>query len=893
MGNTESSRQKKELKGLLLQAIQSGNLQAVKDIVHHSPHLIKSKLDLGYNTVHITVLYSKSDILSYLLTGSFLSGQKGETAFLEYAINKMGSRDGMTPLMLACDIGDEQVVRLLLDAGADFWFRDLENNRTCLHYAAAKGHVALIPMLVYHSQVWDEATSKFHRTSSLPLIEVSTWQGFTPLMYAVWCDHPETTLALLQLGARVDKRTPGSGFSSDPYCRGPDKGSSAIHMAAFNGSMASTAAILIDYVRRKNDYLLHLGEMRAAQARGESPPTRRRIRPKDPRLALDCAGRTPFVVARNQGHMRLLNLLNPFSALLNALDDLEQPIGVPTLKKLAAKASQQVLLRQIELLVEAASKLKGSQSRNAKRGQRLKSQLSVEEHGILESMLQASPSAALSSHCGTGLVSSRVSNVEMPMETIFERASAAVVSSTVAASKAKNVATSGIETADAPALKHVSVGSADQMKQKPSGDLPLNNAGEAARSGIKEPGPHSPRQATGPHSPRQAGSYPSLRSVVPWRNSSRFAVPEAAMDVLNASADEPWPLDSIPTDLPDTVSQQFSVDLLPHSQTELDSHFCTSLQKAHDFKGVADASSPVAISKTGSHAHAQLGEKAESKSLGPSDRTLLRQSLEMPSNTERLMDEKEEGLYKFTQGLMHTSALDPNLTMVLSTASFTGSPVSGARVPSSSSQVQQSALSSSIQALEKQMRDAMSSLVENVDDNHIEHTLTAARYHRLIHGVQSPFNNTGWSSLANEAAEHVGTSRLPSPDVSVHNAHAGKINVHSSPDVSVHNSNPGRRLAEPGGETLVKGTKSILDSAPSLSHQSLSHRVSTSFADEDEYEATCGVCLEEGFFVAMQPCNHKICADCAKELIKLHPSDPAPCPFCRGFLRGFKVYLRA
>ncbi len=31
--------------------------------------------------------------------------------------------------------------------------------------------------------------------------------------------------------------------------------------------------------------------------------------------------------------------------------------------------------------------------------------------------------------------------------------------------------------------------------------------------------------------------------------------------------------------------------------------------------------------------------------------------------------------------------------------------------------------------------------------------------------------------------------------------------------------------------------------------------------DVDEYDRVCGVCLDAGDFIAMQPCRHKICGE--------------------------------
>ena len=58
----------------------------------------------------------------------------------------------------------------------------------------------------------------------------------------------------------------------------------------------------------------------------------------------------------------------------------------------------------------------------------------------------------------------------------------------------------------------------------------------------------------------------------------------------------------------------------------------------------------------------------------------------------------------------------------------------------------------------------------------------------------------------------------------------------------------------------------------------------------DEYDISCGVCFDDkGDFLALRPCSHKLCVACATELVKLHPCDPVPCPFCRAFIRGFEA----
>jgi hypothetical protein len=60
----------------------------------------------------------------------------------------------------------------------------------------------------------------------------------------------------------------------------------------------------------------------------------------------------------------------------------------------------------------------------------------------------------------------------------------------------------------------------------------------------------------------------------------------------------------------------------------------------------------------------------------------------------------------------------------------------------------------------------------------------------------------------------------------------------------------------------------------------------------------CGVCLVEATlcdWVAMGPCAHRICIVfvCAGEIINLHATDAAPCPFCRKLHTHRRVWARA
>lgn len=55
-----------------------------------------------------------------------------------------------------------------------------------------------------------------------------------------------------------------------------------------------------------------------------------------------------------------------------------------------------------------------------------------------------------------------------------------------------------------------------------------------------------------------------------------------------------------------------------------------------------------------------------------------------------------------------------------------------------------------------------------------------------------------------------------------------------------------------------------------------------------EEEDMCDVCFEEGPRVRLRPCCHEVCLSCARKVCDTITSQPAVCPFCRGFIAGFK-----
>jgi len=120
--------------------------------------------------------------------------------------------DGDTPLIVACNMTDEYLVRCLLAAGCRVDAAGYEDN-TALHRAAERGSVRLVQLLI------DHADADLALTNSA---------GNTPLMVA--CENGHVDVARSLLERSVDCRP----HSAPLHCGNGD-GKTCLHLAALSG----------------------------------------------------------------------------------------------------------------------------------------------------------------------------------------------------------------------------------------------------------------------------------------------------------------------------------------------------------------------------------------------------------------------------------------------------------------------------------------------------------------------------------------------------------------------------------------------------------------------------------------------------------------------------------
>ena len=115
------------------------------------------------------------DELSEVDRNLYESGTRNGTVGVRQAlrnganVNCVCNEDYDTPLAKACERGYDSIVRILLDMGADPWWRDLRSLLP-IKVACVHGHMSIVEMLLNHDD---------------DLLEIANEDGKTPLLTAI------------------------------------------------------------------------------------------------------------------------------------------------------------------------------------------------------------------------------------------------------------------------------------------------------------------------------------------------------------------------------------------------------------------------------------------------------------------------------------------------------------------------------------------------------------------------------------------------------------------------------------------------------------------------------------------------------------------------------------
>ncbi|XP_064387404.1 poly [ADP-ribose] polymerase tankyrase-1-like isoform X5 [Halichondria panicea] len=192
------------------------------------------------------------------LTPLWLASRNGAEDIVNLLISAGASvhlSNTLTPLMVACLMGHAGVVELLIAAKADIEGHSLKEDSTPLMLAASKGRSKCVDVLIRNGA----------------RVNANTIRGFTALIIAAQEGHPEVMIQLISAKAQIEART--------------QSGHTALHTAAFKGQSECVSVLL------KN---------------GASPNSTDKI------------GFTTLMMSARDGHVKIMELLIAAKVHVNA-----------------------------------------------------------------------------------------------------------------------------------------------------------------------------------------------------------------------------------------------------------------------------------------------------------------------------------------------------------------------------------------------------------------------------------------------------------------------------------------------------------------------------------------------------------------------------------------------
>ncbi|XP_017854719.1 serine/threonine-protein phosphatase 6 regulatory ankyrin repeat subunit A [Drosophila busckii] len=317
-------------------AASHGNLATMMQLLEDGGDPLY-KSNTGETPLHMACRCCHPEIVRHLI--ETVKEKHGPDKVTTY-INSVND-EGATALHYTCQItkeevkipeSDKQIVRMLLEHGADVTLQTKTALETAFHFCAMAGNNDVLMEMISHMNPTD-IQKAMNRQSSV---------GWTPLLIACHRGHMELVNNLLANHARVDV------FDTE--------GRSALHLAAERGYLHVCDALLtnkafINSKSRVGRTALHLAAMN-----GFTHLVKFLI--KDHNAVIDILTlrkQTPLHLAAASGQMEVCQLLLELGANIDATDDLGQkPIHVAAQNNYSEVAK--LFLQQHPSLVNATSK---------------------------------------------------------------------------------------------------------------------------------------------------------------------------------------------------------------------------------------------------------------------------------------------------------------------------------------------------------------------------------------------------------------------------------------------------------------------------------------------------------------------------------------------------------
>ncbi len=216
------------MEGILHSMCRQGDLTEVRNLLDENPHLLYSRGNTGDLLSHEAVLSDNETMLSYLLTEKSFDAnlpndvhdyplhyavRSGSLRMVTILVNHRAfvdctSSSKKTPLMVACEEEDHDIVEILLDRGASTLTHDAMGNRP-IHYAVKSRAQACLRRLL----------------SSDADVNATNHMEETPLFVACKLGFHGVSRTLLRSGADPES---GNKFGTTPVDEAAANGSSGL-----------------------------------------------------------------------------------------------------------------------------------------------------------------------------------------------------------------------------------------------------------------------------------------------------------------------------------------------------------------------------------------------------------------------------------------------------------------------------------------------------------------------------------------------------------------------------------------------------------------------------------------------------------------------------------------